>query len=370
MARIVIASGGTGGHFYPGFSLGQALRKKGHDVVYVVRLGDPALPLLEGSGFPAIQLDLTGLPRRPGVAALRFLARLTTATFAMNRRFAGQRPDAVVGMGAYLSFPVVAAAWMRRVPVIIHESNADFGLANKVSRILATEVCLGLPMDWRPDGPKVALTGTPIREALWQQMEPGAARLALGLEREKPTVLVFGGSQGASKINAVAPGALALASDEIGGLQVLHLSGAREQVTTDLGYQGHQLKAVVLPYLESMELAFGAADLVISRSGASTLAELIAQRKPAILVPYPFATGAHQTSNARRLEKAGAATVLMEESLTEAQLAKRVAGLLKRDNAKTLESMRKSYDFLSIPTGKAAVDALVGAVEGSLESTK
>ena len=360
--RIAIAAGGTGGHFYPGLVLAQTLRQRGWQPLMLVRAGDPALPRLESEGIPAVPLDLEGLSRRPGPGWAVFCWKLARALSLAGRVLRDLEPRVVVGMGGYLTFPAAFAARRRGVPCAVHESNAVLGLANRASVALGAALLRGLP----PATGEAAgeLTGTPVRPALWSAGDAAAARRELGLEPGLPTVLVFGGSQGARGINQAAPAALAKAASAIpGGLQVLHLAGAKSagevaSLYTQAGFPGARAK--VLPYLDAMEKGYAAADLVVSRAGASTIAELAGLRKPAILVPYPHATRHHQDANAALLSAAGAARVVPEEGL-DARLADELREALTSKTS--LQDMSDAYGRLGLPCGAKAVQSLADAVE-------
>jgi UDP-N-acetylglucosamine--N-acetylmuramyl-(pentapeptide) pyrophosphoryl-undecaprenol N-acetylglucosamine transferase len=210
------------------------------------------------------------------------------------------------------------------------------------------------------------LTGTPVRPELWKPFDTASARRELGLAPDKPTVLVFGGSQGARALNEIVPAALAASADRCGvGLQVLHLAGARgtEIATAAYARAGGGLSVKVLPYLEAMERGYAAADLVICRSGASTLAELALLRKPALLIPFPHATANHQEANARLLADTGAVRLVPERELAS-RLAGQLSDLLSfLTSPERLLEMARGFDRLALPTGPEAVAHLTEAVE-------
>ncbi|MCX5794354.1 MAG: UDP-N-acetylglucosamine--N-acetylmuramyl-(pentapeptide) pyrophosphoryl-undecaprenol N-acetylglucosamine transferase [Elusimicrobia bacterium] len=360
--RILIAAGGTGGHFYPGLVLAQTLMQRGWQPLMLVRVGDPALPKLEAEGIPAVPLDLQGLDRRPGPGWAVFAWKLARALRLAGRILRDFQPHVVVGTGGYLTFPAAFAARRRGVPCAVHESNSVLGLANRASVALGAALLRGLPA--APGEAAGTLTGTPVRPALWSAGDAAAARRELGLEPGLRTVMVFGGSQGARGINQAAPAALAeTASTVPGGLQVLHLAGSKSAAEVQVlyeraGYPGGRAK--VLPYLDAMEKGYAAADLVVCRAGASTVAELAGLRKPAILVPYPHATGRHQDANAALLAAAGAARVV-----PDGELDSRLAGELRAALASptALREMSGAYGGLGLPCGEAAVQILADAVE-------
>jgi UDP-N-acetylglucosamine--N-acetylmuramyl-(pentapeptide) pyrophosphoryl-undecaprenol N-acetylglucosamine transferase len=355
--RVAIAAGGTGGHFYPGLVTAKALKERGWEPLLIVRAGDPALAVLEKEGIAALPVDLRGLPRRPGPELFTFARKLAASLGTLSRALRAFRPDLALGMGGYLTFPLAYAAWRRRIPRAVHESNAILGLANAASAKLGAEIFWGMP----PADPSAGgtLVGTPIRPALWTRRDAASSRRELGLDPDRPAVLVFGGSQGAQAINASLPGAL----KSVPGAQVLHLAGKGKAEAAASAYRAAGVDAVVRDYLEDMAAAYGAADLVVCRSGASTLAELAAQRAPSVLVPYPHATADHQDANARAFERAGTAVRLPEKALGE-KLGAVLVDLLKSEGSgRRREEMSSSFGKLGLPSAEKTVDGFVAALE-------
>jgi UDP-N-acetylglucosamine--N-acetylmuramyl-(pentapeptide) pyrophosphoryl-undecaprenol N-acetylglucosamine transferase len=357
LKRIVIAAGGTGGHFYPGLVAAQALRARGWEPLMIVRAGDPALATLEKEGLAALPVDLKGLPRRPGPELFSFVRKLAGSLGTLARALRSFQPELALGMGGYLTFPLIFAAWRLGVPRAVHESNAVLGLANAAAAKLGAELYWGLP----PAEPssRGALLGTPVRPALWTRRDAAESRRALGLAPGRPTLLVFGGSQGAQALNAALPRALKNLPD----VQVLHLAGKGKAEAAGAAYRAEGVAADVREYLEDMTSAYGAADLVVCRSGASTLAELAAQRAPALLVPYPHATAGHQDVNAGVFELAGAAARLREDEL-DGKLGAVLTDLLKSNGAEVRRAaMSSAYERLGLPEPAKTVEGFVAALE-------
>lgn len=372
--RVLLAAGGTGGHFYPGYVLGRALRDLGFEALFLVREEDPAGKVLAADGLPFVELPLRGLPRRPSLELLRFAWRLGRSLRLVRHVVTDFQPNAVVGMGGYLSFPAAWEAWRRGVPVLLHESNSVLGLANRASLPFARLLALGLPFA-RPPRVPFLLSGTPVRQELWSLPDPAAARLELGLDPETPVVLVFGGSQGARSLNQLVPEALRLAKEQGAGFQVLHLPGAKEAEAVRKAYEGAPFKAVVLDYLHEMDRGYAAADLVVCRAGASTLAELAATSRPALLIPFPHAAANHQEANASAATRAGAARCLPERDLSAAKLAEALTDLIPSAapqagaaaaRARLLEMGRRWYR-LGTPSAPDCVAGLVQAVRDLAE---
>ncbi|MFA6028743.1 MAG: undecaprenyldiphospho-muramoylpentapeptide beta-N-acetylglucosaminyltransferase [Elusimicrobiota bacterium] len=359
--RIVIACGGTGGHFYPGYALGRRLRERGHEVLFVLRSDDPAAARLEADDLPYAELDLRGLPRKVSTELLAFPWRLGRSVLAARALIRAWRPSAAVGMGGYLTFPLGAAARSCGIPVVLHESNAVLGLAVRAILPFADALALGLPLCDPGAAPGATLTGTPVRSGFSKLPDSTEARRRLSLEPERATLLVFGGSQGARAVNRAAPAALARLRAEGVRPQVLHLAGRAEAEETSRLYREAGLpEARVLPYLEDMPAAYAAADVVLCRAGAATLAELAAARRAAVLVPYPSAAAGHQERNARVLETAGAARMLKEPFPPEA-LADRLRELFS--DAALRARMADAYARIGLPSAKESASALADLVE-------
>ncbi len=357
MNRIIVAAGGTGGHFYPGLVLAQTLRRRGWQTLLLVRREDPAVATLEREGLAYAEVELRGLPRRLSPQAAAYPWRLAKAVALCGRIVRDFTPKVVVGMGGYLSFPAMAAAAWRGVPRVVHESNALLGLSNRMAIRLGAKLLIGLP----GTRPGAFLTGTPIRPPLWERRSPGAARERLGLDPRTPTLLVFGGSQGARVLNERFPALMAATAKSWPPLQILHLAGRGQEGAVAGRYGGVPVRA--LPYLEEMEYAYAAADLVICRAGASTLAELSAQKAPAVLVPYPHAADDHQTANARLVERAGSAR-LIPESFLEQRLTDVVFELLFANGAHAARlAMTAGYESLGLPPAGEVAERIAAEVE-------
>ncbi|MBI2363244.1 MAG: UDP-N-acetylglucosamine--N-acetylmuramyl-(pentapeptide) pyrophosphoryl-undecaprenol N-acetylglucosamine transferase [Elusimicrobia bacterium] len=356
--KVLIASGGTGGHFYPCLALGREVKARGGSALFILRAGDPAGPRLDAEGLPWVGLELSGLPRRPSAAWLTAPVRTVRALLVARRVVRAWRPDAVVGMGGYLTLPAALAGAWRGVPVVLHEANALLGLANRLSRPFSSALALGLPLE---GGERGDLVGTPLRQELHARGDAAAARKSLGLDPARPTVLVVGGSQGARALNRLVPAGLSRASAAVPGIQVVHLAGKAEADAVREAYAAGGTRAIVLDYLERMDQAYAAADLAVCRAGATTVAELAAQALPALLVPYPFATARHQDANARVLERAGAAELLAEDSLTPERLAGRAAALL-RDPGRRAQ-MSAAYGRAGLPEPGVCVRLFADLVE-------
>ena len=294
--------------------MADALRRRGARVTFA---GAPRAEatLVPEAGYELDAFRVEGFPRRPGVALARAVARAGAAVPACIRILRRRRPDVVLGGGGYVAGPVALAARVLRIPVALMEADAHLGLANRLAAPFAGRVFLAFPLESR-DGAKYRVVGRPI-PARSQPVPPRQARALFGLPAEESVVLVFGGSQGAARLNDAAVEAWAER-----GPAVLHLAGAAhaEGVAARVTRRGY----VVLPFTDDFGAALAAADLVVARAGGSVW-EVAAAGKPAFLVPYPHATADHQTLNARFFERAGGAVVVPEPEL---DLAAQVDALL------------------------------------------
>lgn len=309
--RVLLAGGGTAGHTSPLIATADALRRL-DPTVEVHCLGTPRgleNTVVPRAGYPLHLVPPVPLPRKPSAELLRVPLRLRETVRRTLEVLDTVRPDVVVGYGGYVSVPAYLAARRRGVPVVVHEQNALPGLANKLGARVARRVAVsfhGTPL------PKAEYVGLPIRRmisTLDRAEARAGARRFFGLDADRPTLLVTGGSQGARQINeSVSAAAEALAA---AGVQVLHVVGPKGEaspVPTDVPYK-------VLDFVDRMDLAYAAADLVVCRSGASSLTEAAAVGLPAVFVPLPIGNG-EQTLNARTVVDAGGALMIGNEALT------------------------------------------------------
>ena len=320
--RVMIAAGGTGGHVFPALAVAEALAARGARVDWVGTARGLEARLVPEAGLPLHTLPVRALRGRGAAAWLAApfaLARPLAAALALVRRL---RPQVVLGMGGYAAGPAGLAAWLMRRPLVVHEQNAVPGLTNRLLAPLARRVLAGFP-DAFPPGPRVEVTGNPVRAAI-AALPPPEARWAA--RSGPPRLLVLGGSQGARALNEALPAALArLGPGE--RPEVRHQAGARAVEAVRAAYAHAGVAAEVTAFVEDMAEAYGWADLVVARAGALTVAELAAAGLGALLVPYPHAVDDHQRANARWLERAGAAEVV-REPLDPERLAGRLRALL------------------------------------------
>jgi UDP-N-acetylglucosamine--N-acetylmuramyl-(pentapeptide) pyrophosphoryl-undecaprenol N-acetylglucosamine transferase len=304
--RCLIAAGGTVGHVAPSLAVAEALRARGVAVTFAGSPDRVEAQLVPERGYAFDAFRVAGFPRRPGVKLVRALGLAAAAPVACERILARRRPDVVLGGGGYVAGPMVFAAWTRRVPAALTEADAHLGLANRLAAPFAERVFLALPVHGR-SGAKYRAVGRPV-PASSRAVERSEARRRLGLSADGPVVLVFGGSLGAALLNDLAVDAWGES-----GPEVVHLCGERdyERLRPRVARDAYHL----LPFVDEIGAAYGAADVAVARAGGSVW-ELAAAGLPAILVPGAFATGDHQTKNAEWFARAGGAVVVKEHDVS------------------------------------------------------
>jgi len=325
---VAIACGGTGGHLFPGLAVGDELVQRGCDVILLISPKEVDQHAVRAArGMQVVTLPAVGLVRG-NVAG--FLKGFRDSYREAKRIFAARPPQAVLAMGGFTSAPPVLAAGKSRAATFLHESNTIPGRANRFLSWSVSQAFVGFPScAQRLRTKDVLMTGTPVRAQFTREDTQGA-RAALGLQPERDTLLIVGGSQGASGINHLVMRCLSDLRRELPEAQFLHLTGTKDYDKVLGAYREAKAPAVVRPFLTEMELALNAATVAISRSGASSLAEFAAVRLPAILIPFPAATDNHQFHNARAFVETGAARLLGEQRSTPENLLDRAATPRKR----------------------------------------
>jgi len=318
---IVIASGGTGGHLYPTIAVADEIKRQRPDlqILFIGTKNRIEAQEVPRAGYEFIPIAIESMKKDIG-SMLKFSYQFSGSVYDCSRLFSKRRPSVMLGGGAYLSVPVGLAAWMYHVPIALLEINSVAGSANKILSYAAEKIFLAYPEsanDFSERARKLTVvSGTPVRADLGSaHLSKEEALKHFGLPTDRPTILAFGGSLGARAINGALAQSVATLAEQ--GFNVIWQTGKGNNVE-ELQKQFQHLSSVkIQEYLYEMEKAYAAADLVISRAGASTLAELARLGKPAILVPYPFAAQNHQEENARSFERSGAAVVLRDLELQE-----------------------------------------------------
>ena len=337
---MVVAGGGTGGHLFPGLALAEAARRRGvAEVLFIGSAHGIEARVIPTTGFALRTIPVRGVRGRGLRGLVSLLTRVPYAVLKAASELRRFGPDIVVGVGGYASFPVIAAAWLQRVPSVLLEQNARPGMTTRVLARFSRAVCTAFPeAAAHLPGATVVCTGNPVR-----RFEISAPRPA----RSTFTLLIFGGSQGAHRINVEAVAAVRVLAAQISGLQVIHQTGSADYETVKGEYGTVGVNVDVRPFITDMGAAYAQADLVVCRAGATTLAEIAALGKAAILIPYPFAADDHQRANAESLQRRGAADLILDRDLTSGILAERILGLVR--DGDRLESMRRASAALGRP---------------------
>ncbi len=325
--HVVVAGGGTAGHVEPALALADALRRL-DPLIAVTALGTATgleARLVPARGYELAEIPRVPLPRRVTPELLRVPTRVVGAVRATRAHLERVGADVVAGFGGYVALPAYLAARRRGTPLVVHEANARAGLANRVGARLTPYVAAAV------DGtglPRARVLGIPLRPqiaGLDRAAVRAEARRAFGLAPDGPVLLVTGGSQGAQRVNAAVAGAAAAMA--AAGVQVLHVAGPAQAAAVQ-AQVGERRTHLVLPYVDRMDLAYAAADLVVCRAGALTCAELAAVGLPAVYVPLPIGNG-EQALNARPVVSAGGGVVVPDAELDAAAVERVVLPLLR-----------------------------------------
>lgn len=345
--RIVFAGGGTGGHIYPAVAVAQELhrRRPGLDVVFIGTGSSFEKRVVEGHGFRLLSVSSRGFLGRSPAAKAGALFWSGVGLFQSIRILWKLKPRAIIGVGGFASGPVVAAAILLRIPTMIQEQNYSPGLANRILARWVDRIAVSFEETKAQLGGRGEVTGNPIR------LEFSSVKAKT--RGETFSLLVFGGSQGARSINEKMVEALPHLEPMRLALRVVHMTGEKDREKVEEAYKTHRVEARVVTYLDEMAEEYARADLVISRAGATTVSELTACQKAALLIPFPKAARDHQRLNARKLEKAGAAVVVPEIELTGERLAREIVGLMK--NPDRITAMERAAARLARPDATVRV---------------
>ena len=334
---VVLSGGGTAGHINPALAVAEVLQERGCDVRFAGCPTGVEARLAPQAGLPFVPFEAAGFNRRHPLSLAGALAKIQKSTQAAKRWFAEERPDVVVGFGGYVSIPVARAAQSCGVPVVVHEQNSVMGMANKYLARRARAVCVTYAQSAADVGvqDRVRVTGNPVRASvLAATREEG--RTLLGVPEDALMLLVFGGSLGARQINE---GVAACKEDllAVPGLHVVHITGPRELENAQQALAltpEEQKRWHVMGYQDRMGETLAAADAVVSRSGATSLAEISARAIPALLVPFPHATEDHQTKNAQAYVDAGCAYLLPDDRVATPEFRRLVLSLVQEPDVR------------------------------------
>lgn len=316
--KMIVSGGGTGGHLFPGIAVAEALLKRfpGSEVLFVGTERQTDARVLARRDFKTATIHCQGLKGKSLKSRLRSLLLLPGAVLAAGRLIRDFKPQLVLGVGGYVTGPVLLAAKLMGVATCIHEQNSVPGMANRKLGGLVDRVYLSIPGSEEYFlGNRWVLTGNPVREDL----------LAAAKEEKKAcghTLLVLGGSLGAHRVNTLVAGAMGILAKELpADFRIIHQTGSADEETVRRSYEELGLDHQVAAFFDDMAALYRQADMVVSRAGATTLAELAVFRLPMLLIPYPHAADDHQRKNGDYLARGGAARMMVEEDLNEERLA-------------------------------------------------
>lgn len=359
--RVIVSGGGTGGHIFPALSIANALKRRcGAEILFVGAEDRMEMEKVPAAGYKIMGLPVAGFSRKnlfKNFSVLRKLFRSMSMARGIIRDF---RPDIAVGVGGYASGPTLKAAQKLGIPTLIQEQNSYAGVTNKLLAKRADAICTAYPgMERFFPADKITLTGNPIRKDLLEcQLTPGEARRKFGLDAEKPTLLVVGGSLGARTLNETLEANVQVLADA--GIQVIWQTGKYFGDRGTEAAKGRQ-GIVVTKFISDMGTAYRAATLVVSRAGAGSISELQLLGKPAILVPSPNVAEDHQTKNALALSDRGAAITIPD---AEAREKLTQAALDTISDSQRLQSMADEISKMALPEAdEKIVDRILSIIE-------
>ena len=351
--RIIIAGGGTGGHVIPALAIAQQLKKQfGAEVLFIGTARGIETRLVPQAGFPLELIQVGALKNVSLMTRAKTMFDLPRAIAASSRMLSEFDPEVVIGVGGYASGPAMVAAIRRRLPTLAFEPNVVPGFANRMIARWVSAAAVHFEETCRYF-PNCRVTGVPVREAFFAIPPKSISSEVAGT----PTLLVFGGSQGARAINQAMIESLAGLRARIPGIHIIHQTGQRDYEHVLAAYQQSGISGEVHKFIDDMPETFGRADLLVCRSGASTVGEITAAGKPAIFVPFPAAADDHQNVNARALERAGAAVVVEESNLGAAYLVDTIAALI--GDARRLQGMSEAAESLAHPNAVEEIAEMV-----------
>jgi len=362
--KIIIAGGGTGGHLFPGLALAEEFKRRDSstEVIFVGTEHGIEARIIPREGYPIRFLRAEGFVGKSLIKKAKAAFRSLQSVLDAARILRSLSPDMVIGVGGYASGAIVLMAAMKSISTMIHEQNSVPGLTNRVLGKIVRRVCVTYheSLSFFPPG-KTFLTGNPIRRRILRGERDAAYRL-FSLDKDLFTVFIFGGSSGARAINRTMVDSLNHLLDLKDKIQFLHQTGDKDYEDIREAYRKTGAKGTVAPFIYQMAEAYAAADIVISRAGATTLAEITALGKPSILIPYPYAAAKHQEFNAMKLREMGAAYMLPEEQMTGESLAAHIRELYQNEAVRA-EMARAGRGLGSPDAGGKIVDIAVSLLK-------
>jgi UDP-N-acetylglucosamine--N-acetylmuramyl-(pentapeptide) pyrophosphoryl-undecaprenol N-acetylglucosamine transferase len=363
--KVILAGGKTGGHVFPAIAMAVEFKKRFPEskVIFVGTKDGLESEIVPKYGFKLIFIQARGLKRKLSLGNLVLPYYVLKSLCQSLRILNEERPDLVVGTGGYVSFPVVFSARLKNIPTLIQEQNSYPGVSTRLLVFLVDRVCLSYlgSIQYFLTKGKLKVIGNPVRGDIVSANRYEALR-KFNLDSSKKTIFIFGGSQGAHAINQAVLDSLDFLSER---WQLLWQTGENDFVFVSGKVKGKRIKCEVFPFIEDMRFAYAASDLVISRAGALTLAEITACGKPSLLIPYPYATADHQRYNAEVLQKEGAAQIILQQDLTGEILAQKLSSVLSDEER--LKGMAEQSRKMGKPD---ATSLLVDEMEKLLKNDK
>ena len=354
--KVIIAGGGTGGHLFPGIAIAEEFLKRdpANDILFVGTKKGVETRVLPGLGFNLRTLDVEGIKGRGFVKIAAAILKIPGGMIESCRLMRSFSPDVVIGVGGYASGPAVLAAHFMGIPTAVAEQNALPGITNRMLGRFVDRIFLTFPdtEKWFPEK-KTVHSGNPVRAAFF------AATGKTEKKGDRFTVLIFGGSQGARGINAAVVDSLPHLTKIKDRLKIIHQTGSAGLDPISAAYASHGMDAEVLPFILDMAAAFRAADLLVCRAGATSIAEITASGKASILIPFPYAANDHQTKNAEALVRAGAALMIQERDLNGRILAETIERFYRHPE-EIREMEERSAGLGNIHAAADIVDACLG----------
>jgi len=354
--KLLIAGGGTGGHVFPALAIAQEWLSRGteREVVLVGTQRGIEMKLVPAAGLPLETIRVAGLKGKGGTTLVKNLAMLGSGLSDAFGVLKHHRPVVAFGVGGYAAGPMLLATWMRGIPNVIFEPNAEPGLTNKVLARLAKRIATGYEISARAWGEKAVVTGCPVRPEFFAIPAHTAG---------KPfRLLVTGGSQGASPINRTFVEATALLAKRKSELHIVHQTGERDYNNVRAAYVRDEIQAEVVPFLANMAERFAWADAIICRAGAITAAEVAAAGRAAIFIPFGRATDSHQLRNAQEMSSVGAGRLIPESELTAERLTREVFSLL--DQPREIDAIARKARSLARPEAARDIVNLIEDAAG------
>jgi UDP-N-acetylglucosamine--N-acetylmuramyl-(pentapeptide) pyrophosphoryl-undecaprenol N-acetylglucosamine transferase len=354
--KLLIAGGGTGGHVFPAMAIAREWLSRGseREVVLVGTTRGIEMKLVPQAGLPLETLRVAGLKGKGGGTLLKNLFKLAPAMLDAARVFKKHKPVAAFGVGGYAAGPMLLTTWLRGIPNVIFEPNAEPGFTNKTLARISTRIATGYEISARTWGAKAVVTGCPVRQEF--------LTIAQRIPQKPLRVLITGGSQGALPVNRAFVDAMNFLATRKNEMSIVHQTGERDYDAVRTAYARHVILAEVVPFLGNMPERFEWADIIVCRAGAITAAEVAAAGRAAIFIPFGRATDSHQLRNAQEMAKQGAGLVITEAELTGERLSKEIFALL--DEPQQIERMSMAARRLSWPNATRDIVNLIEQAAG------